>query len=140
MDQTTVMLVQQSWDRVNAITPHTAAIFYANLFESDPSLRKMFSGDMVKQGEKLLQMVGAAVTKLSDLPSLIPVLESLAKRHNGYGVKQSHYLTVGAALFMTLEQGLGKEFTANTKAAWVSAYMVMACTMMASTNTRPFSA
>ena len=130
MDKQTMILVQSTWLNVAAIAPQAAALFYQNLFEADPSLKPLFKGNMEEQGKKLMQMIGAAVGKLNDLETLVPILQSLAKRHVGYGVKEAHYATVGAALLKTLEQGLGKAFTPDVKAAWASVYDVMSNVMI----------
>lgn len=131
MQQHTITLVQDSWQKVAAIAPQAAELFYQNLFTADPSLKPLFKGDMPVQGQKLMQMIGAAVGKLNDLPTLVPVLQGLGKRHVGYGVEDSHYQTVGAALLKTLGQGLGADFTAEVKAAWTEVYTVMANVMVA---------
>jgi hemoglobin-like flavoprotein len=131
MDQQTIQLVQDSWKKVEGIAPQAAALFYQNLFEADPALKPLFKGDMVKQGEKLMQMISAAVGKLTDLDTLVPVLQSLGKRHAGYGVKDADYGTVGGALLKTLGQGLGDAFTPAVKDAWTAVYGVMASVMIA---------
>lgn len=86
---------------------------------------------MEEQGKKLMQMIGAAVGKLDDLDSLVPILQSLAKRHRGYGVQEAHYGTVGAMLLKTLEQGLGAAFTPQVKASWAAVYGTMSSVMIA---------
>jgi hemoglobin-like flavoprotein len=130
MHPDTVPLVQSTWKQVAAIAPQAAALFYTNLFEADPSLKALFKGDMEEQGKRLMQMIGAAVGKLTDLDALVPVLQSLGERHVGYGVQASHYATVGGALLKTLEQGLGAAFTPAVKAAWTEVYGVMADVMI----------
>ena len=130
MDQQTIQLVQDSWKKVEGIAPQAAALFYQNLFEADPALKPLFKGDMVKQGEKLMQMIGAAVGKLTDLDTLVPILQSLGKRHAGYGVTEAHYGTVCGALLKTLGQGLGDGFTPAVKEAWTAVYGVMASVMI----------
>lgn len=129
MQSQTIDAVQSSWKAVEAIGPQAAALFYDNLFTADPSLRALFKGDMVAQGEKLITMIGAAVRKLNDLDGLVPILQSLGQRHATYGVQDAHYATVGAALLKTLEQGLGAAFTAPVKAAWTEVYGVIADVM-----------
>jgi methyl-accepting chemotaxis protein len=131
MKQHSITLVQESWQKVAAIAPQAAELFYQNLFAADPSLKPLFKGDMPEQGKKLMQMIGAAVGKLNDLPTLVPILQGLGKRHTGYGVEDSHYQTVGAALLKTLEQGLGADFTDEVKQAWTEVYTVMADVMVA---------
>jgi methyl-accepting chemotaxis protein len=123
--------VQDSWQKVAAIAPQAAELFYQNLFAADPSLKPLFKGEMPEQGKKLMQMIGAAVGKLNDLPTLVPILQGLGKRHAGYGVEDSHYQTVGAALLKTLGQGLGADFTEEVKEAWTAVYTVMADVMVA---------
>jgi methyl-accepting chemotaxis protein len=132
MDQETKRLVQQSWRQVVPIADAAGQLFYKNLFEQDPSLQPMFKGDMQAQVQKLTTMITAAVSKLDDLDTLVPILQGLGKRHGGYGVLPQHYDTVGAALLKTLEQGLGDAFTPRTKQAWVSVYGVMSNVMVAS--------
>lgn len=129
MSPDTIPLVQQSWTQVAAIAPQAAALFYQNLFTADPSLKPLFKGDMQAQGAKLMQMIGAAVGKLNDLDTLVPILQGLGKRHAGYGVQDAHYDTVGGALLQTLGQGLGAGFTPEVKAAWSEVYGVMAQVM-----------
>lgn len=131
MDSLTIQLVQHSWQKVAAIGPQAAALFYSNLFEADPTLKPLFKGDLQAQGKKLIDMIGIAVNKLTELDVLLPVLQNLGKRHGGYGVQEAHYDTVGAALLKTLGQGLGQDFTAEVKAAWVNVYGVMAEVMKA---------
>jgi len=129
MNTDTITLVRQSWAKVVPIAPQAAALFYQNLFAAEPALRPLFKGDITEQGHKLTQMLGAAVSKLDDVDTLVPILQSLAKRHVGYGVKQAHYDTVGAALLKTLEQGLGDDFTPPVREAWAAVYGLVADVM-----------
>jgi hemoglobin-like flavoprotein len=129
MNDDTVTLVRNSWHKVEAIAPAAAALFYSHLFTADPGLRPLFKGDMQQQGDKLMQMIGAAVGKLDDLPALVPVLQGLAQRHAGYGVQAAHYDTVGAALLKTLGEGLGDDFSPPVRAAWREVYGTIAQVM-----------
>jgi len=124
-----VELVQGTWEQVVPISDQAAVLFYGRLFELDPDLKPLFSTDMKEQGRKLMTMITAAVRGLSDLGKLVPVVEDLGRRHVGYGVKDSHYDTVGAALLWTLEKGLGAAFTAEVKEAWATVYTILATTM-----------
>lgn len=126
-----IRLVQSSFQKILPVSETAADLFYRRLFELDPSLRALFKGDMKDQGHKLMQMIAAAVQGLDKPDTLIPVVQSLGKRHAGYGVEARHYDTVGAALLWTLEQGLGKDFTPEIKAAWTETYKLLAGTMQA---------
>lgn len=130
MRQDTIQLVQDSWTKVAAIAPQAAALFYQNLFLADPSLRPLFTGNMNQQGKMLMHMTGTAVGQLNHMDAVVPLLRDLGRRHVGYGMQDSHYDTVGAALLKTLEQGLGDAFTPPVKTAWAEVYSVMADIMM----------
>jgi hemoglobin-like flavoprotein len=124
-----ITLVQESFRKVLPIAETAASMFYARLFELDPSLRKLFKGDMKKQGMMLMSMIASAVRGLTDHNSLIPVLHALGRKHSGYGVVDAHYTTVAESLLWTLEQGLGDQFTAETREAWIAAYSLMSSVM-----------
>lgn len=125
------ILVQQSFALVAPIAETAATLFYARLFELDPSLRRMFSGDMAEQGRKLMQMLTVAVRGLDDLEALVPAVRALGLRHARYGVQPGHYETVAIALLWTLERGLGDAFTPAVRAAWATVYWLLADTMQA---------
>ena len=122
-------LVQTSWEKVVPISDTAASLFYGRLFELDPALKPLFTSDIKEQGRKLMTMITTAVRALDNLPGLVPAVQALGRRHTGYGVKDSHYATVGEALLWTLEKGLGADFTAETKEAWVVVYTLLANTM-----------
>jgi hemoglobin-like flavoprotein len=122
-------LVQDSFAIIAPLADDVAVLFYRRLFELDPSLQRMFRGDMADQRKKLMQMLTAAVKGLDRLDQLVPVVEDLGRRHARYGVADAHYDTVGAALLWTLEMVLGRGFTADAKTAWATVYGVLATTM-----------
>ena len=122
-------LVQDSFATIAPIADDAAVLFYRRLFELDPALERRFRGDMAEQRKKLMQMLTAAVKGLDRLDQLVPVVEQLGRRHAAYGVTDAHYDTVGSALLWTLEMGLGRAFTAETKAAWATVYGLLATTM-----------
>ncbi len=124
-----IKMVQKSWSRIEPIADTAGDLFYARLFEVDPSLRPMFKGDMREQKFKLMRMIGIVVKGLGDLEPMLPAIENLGRRHNDYGVQHEHYATVGSALLWTLEQGLGDAFDAETREAWVVAYGMLATAM-----------
>lgn len=124
-----ITLVQTTWAQVLPIKDQAAELFYGKLFEMDPSVKPLFKGDMKAQGQKLMTMIGTAVAGLTRLDQLVPAVQELGRRHAGYGVKDAHYDTVGAALLWTLETGLGPAFTPETKEAWAATYGALAGVM-----------
>ena len=126
-----IQLVQSSFARVEPIADTAAALFYNRLFELDPSLRLMFKGNLVEQGQKLMTTLKFVVRGLPRLETLVPAVEALGRRHAGYGVADEHYDTVADALLWTLHQGLGEDFTPDVAAAWATAYGILADVMKA---------
>jgi hemoglobin-like flavoprotein len=124
-----IFLVQRSWKQVLPIADTAAEMFYTKLFSLDPSVKPLFKGDMKTQGRKLMAMIGTAVGGLTQLDTIVPAVQDLGRRHVKYGVKDSHYDTVGGALLWTLEHGLGDAFTPDVKAAWTTVYGVLSTTM-----------
>lgn len=125
-----IALVQHSFAKVRPIATTAAELFYNRLFSLDPGLRPLFkSGDMVRQGQMLMSMIGTAVGGLGNLEKLSPVVRALGARHADYGVQSRHYMVVGAALLWTLEQGLGDEFTPEVREAWAGAYDLLSQVM-----------
>jgi len=122
-------LVQDSWTKVEPISEAAAEMFYAKLFELDPSLRPMFKGDMKEQGKKLMTMIGFAVKSLNKLEDLVQAVKDMGARHVDYGVEKEHYDTVAAALLDTLAKGLGDDFTPEVKEAWTLTYVTLATVM-----------
>lgn len=129
MNQAQIELVQRTFAQAARIAPHLASTFYAELFAIEPSLRKMFKGDMIVQGQKLMTMLGQIVDHLAEPDTLLPTVRELALRHVAYGVEAHHYAMVGTALLRTLQHELGRDFTPEARAAWGAAYRYLAGAM-----------
>ena len=125
-----IQLVQSTYSAVKPIAATAAELFYTRLFTLDPALRPLFKGEMHKQGQMLMSMIGSAVQGLSNRERLVPIGRQLGARHLGYGVRTEHYAVVGSALLWTLEQGLGEDFTPAVHDAWAEAYAILADAMM----------
>ncbi len=125
-----VELVQESFIKVVPIASTAAEIFYNKLFEIDPELRALFTGDMRSQGRKLMSMIGAAVNGLNNIGTLLPIVQDLGRRHVEYGVKDEQYNTVATALLFTLETGLGADWNAELKDAWTAVYVLLSSVMI----------
>ena len=117
-----IKLVQESFAKVAPISEAAAVLFYDRLFEIAPSVKAMFPADMTEQRRKLMAMLAAVVSGLGNLESILPAASALATRHVSYGAKREHYPVVGAALFWTLEKGLGDGWTSEVAEAWTAAY------------------
>jgi nitric oxide dioxygenase len=125
-----ISLVRATFAQVVPIRTQAAALFYERLFEIAPQVKPLFKGDMQAQGAMLMSAIALVVHGLDRLEAILPQVELLARRHVGYGVEESHYAVVGDALLWTLEKGLGAAFTPEVRAAWASAYGLLAGAMI----------
>ena len=125
-----ISLVQSTWDTVKPDAETVAELFYARLFELDPSLQSLFKGDMKEQGKKLMATLNLAVTSLTKLDEILPAVQELGRKHVKYGVPEESYQTVGQALLDTLAKGLGEAFTEEVKAAWTETYVTLSNVMI----------
>jgi hemoglobin-like flavoprotein len=119
-------LVRASWAKLIAVSEQTAALFYERLFQRHPELRPLFKGELDEQGQKLMRMIDRAIDALDDPEPLDRVIKMMGARHNGYGVQDEDYEKLGEVLFWALEQGLGDDFTPETRAAWAAVYADLA--------------
>jgi hemoglobin-like flavoprotein len=125
-----VDLVQDTFRHVVPIKEKAAELFYARLWETDPSTVPLFAkSDMALQGQKLMAALAMVVSSLKQPEKVVPVAQDMAKRHLAYGVTQAQYGSVGAALLWTLGQGLGPAFTPEVEGAWTAAYTLLSKVM-----------
>jgi hemoglobin-like flavoprotein len=121
-----IALVKATFDALGPNANAAAELFYRRLFELDPSLKPMFSGDMAAQAAKFMATLRLAVTGLDRPETILAEVKRLGQAHVGYGVRGEHYQTVGRALLWALAQSLGEQFTPEVEAAWEDAYSLVA--------------
>ena len=121
--------LRRSWQLVAPLADEAAQLFYARLFELDPSLRVLFHTEPTVQRRKLMDALSFIVTYADRPDDLLPMLAALGERHVAYGVRPEHYATVGEALLWTLDYGLGKKFDDAARTAWTKVYVLVSNTM-----------
>lgn len=130
MEQQDKQLVRGSWAVVAQLGPLAAELFYQRLFDAEPRLKCLFAGtDMVRQHSRLIDALSYVIDRLDQLDQVLPVLQELGRRHQGYGVGKDDYAAVGAALLWTLQEAHGASWTEPLSLAWQSAYGLVAETM-----------
>jgi hemoglobin-like flavoprotein len=122
--------LRRTWELVTPFADEVAELFYARLFELDPSLRPLFRGDPATQRQKLMDMLGLLVDHADRPDELHSMLAALGARHVSYGVRVDHYDTVGEALLWTLEDGLGLLHTVERRNAWAATWQVFRAAML----------
>ena len=119
-------------------------LLFKHIFEAAPQASGLFSsmkgfdaaGDLsknkalVKHAAGVVATVSTAVSLLTNLPALVPVLKDLGCRHCGYNVQPEHYPIVGAAFLKTLKLGLGAAYTDEVAQAYTAMWSVVAATML----------
>ena len=131
MTEEQISLVKKTWSIFREIDPVLVGdVFYSKLFFDMPHLENLFHGAKDVQARKLVEMLSVIVGRLDSLDELTEEIRQLATRHVHYGVKEQHYKAVGAALLWTLQQGLGKDWTDEVKAAWVDCFHILSTTMI----------
>ncbi len=133
MNATQIQLVQNSFAQLipsgeASFETFFGEIFYQRLFDLQPHFKQMFQGDMVKQSQKLLDMLRSIVQNL-ERPDVQGIEELGAKHKTEYKVKNTDYNAVGEALIWTLEATMGEDFTPELREAWIAAYRLLAQTM-----------
>jgi len=121
-----IALVQSSFRSVQPMSATAAEVFYKRLFEIEPEVTALFRGDIGRQGREFMQVLAVAVGGLSNVSTLVPMVQQLGVRHAAYGVKARHYDSVRQALLYTLAVILQDDYTDEVRVAWASAYAMLA--------------
>lgn len=124
-----IELVRTSFAKLQPVVDEAAVLFYARLFERDPSLRPLFQTDIREQGHKLMDIIGFAVDGLDEVEKLTPTLRELGARHVQYGATEGNYDAVGDALLWTLRKALKDEYTNEMNQAWAALYSFLSESM-----------
>jgi len=140
-------LVEDTWKTAAGLGVETVGVLlFKNIFTAAPEALALFpfkdekdlyeSSSLKGHGVKVVTTVDVAVSKLRDLPTLVPVLQELALKHVGYGVLPAHYPVVGGALIKTLKDGLGEAWTAEVEAAWLKVWGLISSTMLGAVESK----
>jgi len=88
-------LIKESFGMVAPIADQAATIFYARLFELDPSLERLFAHtDMAAQRKNLMQTITVVVKSIDKLDAIItldrmPNASTQASRHSAVNASPS---------------------------------------------------
>jgi len=137
ISQEKVALIQSSYARIDE---KIGALgfgkeFYTVLFEMVPEAQALFKSPREHQSRMFAGMLTTLVKNIDDADKVVPVLNSLASRHVGYGVQEAHFPIVGVGLLATLEKVLGPEFTPAVREAWTELYGITQTVMWAKMET-----
>jgi hemoglobin-like flavoprotein len=117
-----VQLIQATYPSLRPIGDQAVALFFARLFELDPSLRPLFHGERSRHGRQLIDLLGHVVRHLDEAGPRLAQAFSDAARECSARLQADHYVTIGTALLWTLRQVLGAGFSAEVESAWAALY------------------
>lgn len=123
-------LIRSSFQQVLPIADRAGILVYERIFTLAPGARSLFDDEIPAQGKRLMAATKNVVDSLDDLDAVTAFLVKLGARHVRYGVQPAHFDVVEEALLWTLEQGLGDAFTSDVRAAWKTAWTVIADAML----------
>ncbi len=107
------------------------ADFYRRAFAADPEVAAMFTSDPEIQRQRFALELQTIVGSIRDLDAFCSSAAALGARHRGYGVRASHYRTMGDALLASLAAALGDAWTPAVEEAWTLAYSLISESMLA---------
>jgi len=133
MNKEQIELLQDMFAKVEPRAQEAGDLFYGRLFQMDPSLRPLFTGDLKVQARMLITAIGLAIQGL-DHPAVVQLqIAAIGQRHINYGAMPTDFNTFGAALLWAMEQTLGEEFTDPVKKAWAEAFQLIVKGMKSAT-------
>jgi len=97
-------------------------MFYARMFDQNPSFRPLFKGDMKLQKIKLGLMLANIAKNAHRFKDVHPELYRLGKRHIAYNVTEEMFPKVGETLLWVLKTALKDRFTEEHAKAWQRVY------------------
>ncbi|HTK10270.1 MAG TPA: globin domain-containing protein [Ktedonobacteraceae bacterium] len=107
-----------------------AQLFYTQLFTDAPAAAALFEHtDWQKQYSALMGAIAFVVAGVERGDDVTPALQTLGKKHEGYGALPEHYPLVGAALITTFQKHVSG-FTPAMEATWVQAFAVISGQMI----------
>ncbi len=121
LDAAEVAVLRRTFRQIESQGTIAALLFYRTLFQLDPALKAMFHTSLDLQARKLMEALAFTVGSLESPEKLLPMLESMGRRHVTYGVENSQYDTVVSALMRMLREVLGESFTPEVSEAWAKA-------------------
>ncbi len=118
-----IEIIEETFSLIRPVGTQFANSFYQNLFLKYPEIQPLFAEtNLEAQEKKLLVSLVLIIDNLRDLSYLKELLKNMGKRHVEYDVVSEYYPLVGEILLSTLQEYLGKYWTAVVKQAWTDAY------------------
>jgi len=129
LSQKTIDLVKSTVPALEANGTTVTSTFYKMMFEAHPELLNIFNHVNQAQGRQqtaLANTVLAAAKYIDKLETIVPVVNQIAHKHRGLGIKPEHYPIVGEFLLKAIKEVMGEAATDEIINAWAEAYGAIA--------------
>lgn len=111
-------LLRSTYARLSPIGDQVAALFYARLFELEPTLRSACQGQLEQEGMHAFMLLGTLVAGADRLDHLDQVLHEYGRNFAGCAGLEERCTHVCTALLWSLEHVLGADLTPAARTAW----------------------
>lgn len=126
MEQTTIDIVQESYQKVQPRAERTARYFFKKLFEYDPQLKvamnTLYANSSYTKEASFMNMLSSAISRPED------EFTNWVNPHTNFWktmVKPTHFDYVGTAFIASLSKVLKEEFTLEVQLAWCAFYSAL---------------
>ncbi|SMD32866.1 Hemoglobin-like flavoprotein [Reichenbachiella faecimaris] len=134
-----ISTIKSCWEVIAPNGILVAQKFYKELFESKPEYRRLFTGDMDKQAEKLMMTLGFLMANLDRMSTIKKSVEDLGKLHaNHFKVLPEYYPPVKVALISSIAYYMEEDWTQTHHNAWDKLINSVATMMINGANKKGF--
>jgi hemoglobin-like flavoprotein len=126
MNTEQISLIRSTWSAVHPAAHRVTGLFFARLYQLDPSLEPRMGRQSMTEVQRLLTLMDTAVCGLDRLPALRRLLLNFGRRYATCGIRPGDYATFGAAWLWAMGESLGSSFSPAARSAWTSFYGLVA--------------
>lgn len=121
MNQQSIGLIRESFDKLVPIADEVEARFSARLFDTYPDVCRIFLMDVAPQERALVRTLERALGRLAESGGFPAAVDELARRHHAFRIAHVYYDALATTLLWTLRHSLGGGFTREVELAWAEA-------------------
>ena len=124
-------LLESTFEALAPQADELVSRFYDKLLADHPEVKPLFTNvDIASQKKKLVAALVLVINNLRKPEALVPALQEMGLRHQGYGVKPEHYPIVASTLLGVMEEMAGELWTEEVATAWTEALNTVATAMI----------
>ncbi|MEM9060453.1 MAG: globin [Pseudomonadota bacterium] len=114
--------IRASYEVIRPDAERISELFYTDLFNRAPKLRKLFVSDIREQGMRFMAAIAFIVENLDNEAEMNRKLELLAEGHAPFRLLPMDYREMQEALIDAIAEAMKSGFTDDIQLAWRSAF------------------